>query len=159
VTPRRVVGTTTIALLAVASMVTYAGCQKKIVVRKTSPDGQAIAYAADSPCFDGPCQSLHLRQGETVTELAVLAPDSEVCREVAWRSDSGQVAFLSGAVEGDYIRVFITRTGSLVTRWGPTDQGVHIQQLAYAADGRLLVEQCRPGAPSCEHLEVEGAGK
>jgi hypothetical protein len=67
-----------------------------------------MAYVMESPCLDGPCQSLWVRENSKSRRLEVLGQDSEQCDQIVWTEDSGRVAFL---INGYQLRVFDAHTG------------------------------------------------
>lgn len=75
-----------------------------------SPTRGGVAYVLDTPCLNGPCQSLWI--GPSLDEahrVETLSGDSEWCEEVAWTADGGRVGFL---INGYQLRVFDAQTGA-----------------------------------------------
>ena len=82
---------------------------RKMMYVQRSPAGSGIAYVLDTPCLNGPCESLWIgTDTRHVKRVEALAQDSEYCDEIAWTPDGGRVAFL---VNGYQLRVFDAHTG------------------------------------------------
>jgi hypothetical protein len=81
---------------------------RQVLVARSSPGGDAVAYIAEARCARGRCQSLWV--GPRMSDahrVQVLTPD-EKADEVVWTLDAGRVGFL---INGYQLRMFDARTG------------------------------------------------
>jgi hypothetical protein len=87
------------------------GGEREIKLR-FSPARDAIAFALDTPCLDGPCVSLWVGPTErSAKKVQTLGRDSEWCEEIVWTPDGGRVGFL---INGYQLRIFDAHTGARI---------------------------------------------
>jgi hypothetical protein len=82
---------------------------RRVVISQRAPAGDAVAYVMNSPCIEGPCESLWIRDHGKAKRVENLVGDSESSDQIAWTPDGGRVGFI---VNGYQLRVFDAHTGA-----------------------------------------------
>lgn len=126
-------------LLAVAGCV---ACGGHVVREARSPDGRVSALAYDAPYIDGPNQTLFIRRGHDMQQLATLAPDNEGCSHIVWRDDGIQVAFIVSSQNDVDVRIYDARSGGLISRTEIAPYWTELRNVRFTDNGRFVFEQC-----------------